>query len=81
METVPVTTDLDIGLFNQLESYANITSQSKNFLIADALQHYLENQLSQIKAIKIGLEQAEANNFASDHDVRNAFQRWGIHDI
>jgi len=81
METVPVTTDLDIGLFKQLESYADITSQSKNFLIADALQYYLENQLSQIKAIKIGLEQAEANNFASDHDVRSAFQRWGIHDI
>jgi predicted transcriptional regulator len=81
METVPVTTDLDIGLFKQLESYANITSQSKNFLIADALQHYLEYQLSQIKAIKIGLEQAEANNFASDHDVRSAFQRWGVHDI
>jgi len=81
MKTVLVTTDLNIELFNKLENYASITSQSKNFLIADALQHYLENQLNQIESIKLGLKQAEANNFASDQEVLTTFQHWGVIDV
>jgi len=79
METISVTTHFDIGLFNQLERFSNISSQSKNSIIADATQQYLDNQLYNVDAIKKGLEQADAHNYASDHDVRIAFQKWGVH--
>ncbi len=78
MESRTITTTVDLETFNNLSLLAETISSSKSILAAEAIRIYIEEQKWQIEAIKKGLEQAEADAFASEENVKSAFSKWGV---
>ena len=72
-----VTARLDTATQAQLEKLA-ATSRSRSWLVAEAVRQYVAEQSWQIEAIQEGVRQADEGNFASDHQVTEAFARWGV---
>ncbi len=78
MENTNVTARLDLETKEKLDLLAKSTARSKSFLIAEAVRAYLKEQTWQIDAIKEGMEQADAGNFASNDEIRSTLGKWGI---
>ncbi len=62
----------------KLNELAKTTNRSKSFLMAQALEQFLEKQAWQVSQIKESLTQADAGEFASPSEVHNAFSKWGL---
>ncbi|WP_462326045.1 CopG family ribbon-helix-helix protein [Desulfoplanes sp.] len=62
----------------KLSELAKTTNRSKSFLIAQALEQFLEKQAWQVTQIKESLAQADAGKFASPSEVHDAFSEWGL---
>jgi predicted transcriptional regulator len=73
-----VTARLDPETKGKLDLLAKSTARSKSFLIAEAVRAYVKEQSWQIDAIKEGVEQANAENFASNDEIRSTFGKWGV---
>ena len=73
-----VTARLDSDTHAQLEKLAAATSRSRSWLVAEAVKQYVAEQSWQVEAIEEGIREADAGNFASDDEVREAFGRWGV---
>lgn len=69
---------IDEQTAKKLAILAKDMSRSKSFLVSEAVQAYVENQVWQIEAIKEGINQADSDNFASDVEVKQAFAKWGV---
>lgn len=78
MESRTITATVDLETFNNLSLLAETVSCSKSILAAEAIRIYIEDQTWQIEAIKKGLEQAEADAFASEENVKSVFSKWGV---
>lgn len=59
-----------------LQAIAERTDRDLSLVIEDAVDAYLELQAWQVEHIEEGLRQAEAGEFASEAEVREAFARW-----
>ena len=73
-----VTARIDEKTGHRLASLAKATERSRSWLINDAIQRYLDVESWQIAAIEEGVQQADAGKFATDAEVRKAFNRWGV---
>jgi predicted transcriptional regulator len=73
-----VTTRLDDETQQKLEVLAKATDRSRSWLVADAVRRYVEEESWQVAAIKEGVRQADAGDFASEEEVRQAFGKWGV---
>jgi len=62
----------------RLEALAQATGRKKGFLVAEALQAYLETQAWQVEEIKRAIEEANAGDFATDEELRSFRARWGL---
>jgi predicted transcriptional regulator len=78
MPSSPITTRLNKETIEKLEKLANATKRSKSFLVAEAVDRYLHEQLWQVSAIKDGLQQAENGQFSADNEVREFFKKRGV---
>jgi predicted transcriptional regulator len=78
MPSVPITTRLDKVTIEKLEKLSQVTKRSKSFLVAEAVDKYLQEQDWQVEAIKKGLDQAENGHFAADSEVREFFKMQGV---
>ena len=78
MRNANVTSRLDTDTKEKLDLLAKSTARSKSFLIAEAVRAYVKEQSWQIDAIKEGLEQADAGNFASHDEIGSTFAKWGV---
>ena len=78
MPSLPITTRLDQKTYKMLNRLAEATKRSKSFLVAEAVDKYLQEQEWQIEAIKEGLEEADKGKFVSDSKVRKFFSERGI---
>lgn len=65
-------------LKQQLDLLAQATHRSKSFLAAQALQDFVEANKWQIKEILQALEEADNSDFASDSDVAQTLNKWGV---
>lgn len=65
------------ALYLQLEELANATARTKTFLAVEALNSYLQNEAWQIRDIKKGLAEADAQEFASAEEVNAVFAKYG----
>lgn len=74
-----VTARLDTDTQAQLEKLVVATSRSRSWLVAEAVKQYVADQSWQVEAIQEGVREADAGNFASDAEVKEAFARWGVH--
>jgi len=78
MGNTTVTARLDTRTKEKLDLLAKTTSRSKSFLISEAIRAYVKEQAWQIDAIKEGIEQADAGNFASNQEIKTNFANWGV---
>lgn len=78
MSNTTVTARLDAETKKKLELLAGTTARSKSFLISEAVRDYLKEQAWQIDAIKEGIDQADAGNFASNDEIKSTFTKWGV---
>ena len=78
MGNANVTARLDPETKEKLDLLAKSTARSKSFLISEALRAYVKEQAWQIQAIKEGVKQANAGDFASNEEIRSTFRKWGV---
>ncbi len=78
MNTSTVSARLTDQTSKKLDQLAKATARSKSFLVAEAVQAYVEEQTWQINAIKEGIRQADNGNFASDEDIKKVLSNWGV---
>lgn len=62
----------------KLDQLAQTTKRSKSFLVAQALEHFLEEQSWQVAQVRESLARADAGAFASSTEVQDAFGKWGL---
>ncbi len=63
---------------SKLDALAKATNRSKSFIVASALEHFLEEQSWQIARTAESLAQADNGKFATADEVREAFGKWGL---
>ena len=73
-----VTARIDEETRNRLDRLAQATDRSRSWLVADAVRRYVEEENWQVAAIEEGVRQADAENFATEDEVKAAFTRWGV---
>ncbi len=78
MGNTTVTARLDSETKGKLDLLAKTTARSKSFLVSEAVRAYVKEQAWQIDAIKEGINQADAGNFASDDEIKSTFTKWGV---
>ncbi len=78
MGNTNVTARLDPETKEKLDLLAKSTARSRSFLISEAVRAYVKEQAWQIHAIKEGVEQANAGNFASNEEIGSTFAKWGV---
>ncbi|MCJ2165241.1 MULTISPECIES: ribbon-helix-helix protein, CopG family [unclassified Pseudodesulfovibrio] len=62
----------------KLNDLAKATNRSKSFLVANALEQFLDEQAWQVSRINESVAQADAGEFATDSEVKQAFAKWGL---
>ena len=80
MKTATVSTKLDPQIATKLDLLAKATARSKSYLVAEAVEAYVEEQAWQIEAIREGIKEADKGNFATDEEVKKTFNKWGVNE-
>ena len=62
----------------KLNELAKATNRSKSFIVASALEQFLEEQAWQVARINKSVAQADAGEFATDTEVKQSFAKWGL---
>jgi RHH-type rel operon transcriptional repressor/antitoxin RelB len=61
---------------SRLEKLARATERTKSYLAAEAIRAYVDLNEWQIGEIKAALKEADAEDFASDVEVRRVRKKW-----
>jgi len=77
-QSTTMTIRLEPELKSRLDKLSTVTRRSKSFLAAEAVREFIELNEWQIKEIKAAVQEADAEDFASDHEVRDVFNKWGV---
>ena len=64
----------------KLEMLVDSTARSRSYLVAEAIETYVENQAWQIEAIQEGIKEANKAEFASEKEVRKTIEKWGLNE-
>jgi RHH-type transcriptional regulator, rel operon repressor / antitoxin RelB len=76
MSSSVLTLRIDNELKVRLEKLAQSTRRSRSFLAAEAIREYVSVNEWQVEEIKKGLEEADHEDFASDHEIRRVLSKW-----
>jgi predicted transcriptional regulator len=80
MKTATVSAKVDPKIAKKLELLVKATDRSKSYLVAEAIETYVEDQAWQIEAIKEGIKEADKGKFASEKQVKKTFKKWGVNE-
>ena len=69
METTTLTLRVPIEMKERLDKLADATNRSKSYLAGEALRQYIDLEAWQIGEIQQALQEADANDFASDAEI------------
>ena len=72
-----MTVRLEDNLKDRLEKLAEATQRSKSFLAAEAIREFIELNEWQVEELKLAMKEADSEDFASDQEVNDLFDRWG----
>ena len=75
MKAQTVSARLNPDTAKKLELLVKATARSKSYLVAEAIETYVEDQTWQIGAIKEGIEEADKGKFATDKEVHQLCHR------
>ncbi|HEV7324704.1 MAG TPA: CopG family ribbon-helix-helix protein [Bosea sp. (in: a-proteobacteria)] len=74
--TAAFTIRLDDETLAKLDALAADTDRSRNWLVAKAIQDYVELNAWQIQRIKEGIAQADRGEFATEEEVEAVFAKY-----
>lgn len=80
MKGQTVSARLDPETARKLELLVKATARSKSYLVADAIESYVEDQAWQVAAIKEGIKEADKGKFAPERQVKKIFKKWGVNE-
>jgi predicted transcriptional regulator len=80
MKAQTVSARLNPDTAKKLALLVKATARSKSYLVAEAIETYVEDQTWQIEAIKEGIEEADKGKFATDKEVKKTFKKWGLNE-
>jgi predicted transcriptional regulator len=80
MKAQTVSARLNPDTAKKLELLVKATARSRSYLVAEAIETYVEDQTWQIEAIKEGIEEADKGKFATDKEVKKTFKKWGLNE-
>ncbi len=80
MKAQTVSARLNPDTAKKLELLVKATARSKSFLVAEAIETYVEDQSWQIEAIKEGIKEADEGKFATAKAVEKTFKKWGVNE-
>jgi RHH-type rel operon transcriptional repressor/antitoxin RelB len=64
----------------KLELLVKATARSKSYLVAEAIESYVEDQAWQIEAIEEGIKEADKGKFATERQVKKTFKKRGVNE-
>ena len=73
-----MTIRLDDDLKDQLDQLATATQRSKSFLAAEAIREFIDLNEWQVREIQQAIKEADAGDFATDTEVVESFEKWGV---
>jgi predicted transcriptional regulator len=73
-----VTVRINKKLKTRLEKLAGATGRTRSWLVADAINSYVDIQEWQVGETKKGLKEADEGDFAEDGDVKKILKKWGV---
>lgn len=74
-----MTVRLSPDIKERLDALAGATQRTRSFLAAEAIREYVEVNEWQLREIQQALVEADANDFATDDEVRQLAGKWGVH--
>ncbi len=77
LSTRTINVRLPEALYKQLEDLSKATARTKSFLAIDALTNYVQRESWQVSDIRLGLDEADAGDFASSKEVEAVFAKYG----
>jgi RHH-type rel operon transcriptional repressor/antitoxin RelB len=80
MRTSTVSAKLDPEVAKKLDLLVKATDRSKSYLVAEAIESYVEDQAWQIEAIQEGIKEADKGKFATERQVKKTFKKWGVNE-
>lgn len=75
-DSATVSARIPIGTKERLEKLAQATGRKRGFLIAQAVEAYLETQVWQVEETLRAIEEAKAQDFATDAEMRSFRAKW-----
>jgi RHH-type transcriptional regulator, rel operon repressor / antitoxin RelB len=75
-ETSTITARIPTRAKERLEALAQATGRRKGFLIAQAVEAYLETQAWQIEETLKAIKEADAGDFATDEELEAFRAKW-----
>lgn len=75
-ETSTITARISAQSKERLEALAQATGRTKGFLVAQAVEEYLEAQAWQIEETMKAIEEADAGDFATDEESGAFRAKW-----
>jgi RHH-type transcriptional regulator, rel operon repressor / antitoxin RelB len=69
MDTTTLTLRVPTVVKDQLDKLADATQRSRSYLAGEAIRQYLDLEAWQIGEIQLALQEADANDFASDEEL------------
>ena len=72
------TVRLDEDMIGRVDHLAVELSRSRSWVIKQAIERFLEYEEWFVHEVKDGLKEVERGEIATDDDVADRFQRWGV---
>ena len=69
---------LDEGMIGRVDHLAGELSRSRSWVIKQAIERFLEYEEWFVHEVKDGLKEVERGEIATDDEVADRFQRWGV---
>ncbi len=80
MKTATVSAKLNPKIAKKLDLLVKATARSRSYLVAEAIETYVEDQAWQIAAIEEGIKEADKGKFATESQVKKTFKKWGVNE-
>jgi predicted transcriptional regulator len=77
--TTTMTIRLESAVKQRLDRLSAATKRSKSFLAAEAIREYVSINEWQIQEIRAAIAEADAEDFASDAEVKAVMDKWDGH--
>ncbi len=73
-----LTIRIEPELKDRLDQLAGATQRSRSFLAAEAIREFVDLNEWQIQEIETAIEEADAEDFANDQEVKRVFAKWDL---